>query len=282
MRKRDRLIGLLGSSRQRSPARQPQTAPTGRPASTKISSVGGPPRNTAAKVALDEPENRALELAIARHLDALPEYEREAFRNAATSLTDKNIVDHVKAYDAQHKEKSNHRSHADDVARFLHLLNRFMAGIKIFIQSNPEISSVVIGGVRLVIDAAISFIEFFPKLSDMMCRFGDLLAPLTEYAKASNREELVLETLANVYGDLLKFCKHAHDVFIDQGAQRKWASWRTFWRLFWIPFEEEFGRIDSDLQHHLHVLGHSAQAIGLNATLDASRLQREKERGASS
>jgi ankyrin repeat domain-containing protein 50 len=34
------------------------------------------------------------------------------------------------------------------------------------------------------------------------------------------------------------------------------------------------------MQHHLDVLRHSAQALGLNATLDASRLEKEKERSA--
>ena len=81
----------------------------------------------------------------------------------------------------------------------------------------------------------------------MLCRFGDFLGPLTEYAKASDQEELVLETLANVYGDLLRFCQHAHRVFTDQAVQRKWVSWRVFWRLQWIPFEDEFGRIKADL-----------------------------------
>jgi hypothetical protein len=49
-----------------------------------------------------------------------------------------------------------------------------------------------------------------------------------------------------------------------------------------MPFEEEFGKIESDMQHHLDVLRHSAQASGLNATLDASRSERdrrERERG---
>jgi ankyrin repeat domain-containing protein 50 len=281
MRKRDRFLVLLGSNRGRSATPILQTASNGQAANIIVSSDTGPPLDTPGKVATARSGNCALELAIVRHLAVLPEVERDAFREAANSLTDENVLDHVKAYDAQHKETSHHRSHAEALARFLGLLNRFMAGITIFIQSNPNVSALVVGGVRLVIDVAVNFIEFSPKLSDMFCRFADFLAPLTEYAKASEHEDLVLEALASVYGDLLRFCKQAHDVFIDQGALRKWVSWRTFWRLISIPFEEDFGRIESDLRHHLKVLGHSAQALGLNVTLNGSRPQRERERSLS-
>ena len=272
---------LLGSGRGRPAAPILQAEPNGQSANITVSSDDEPPLDTAGKLTTAGSGNCALELAIVRHPTLLPEVEREAFREAAKSLTDKNVLDHVKAYDEQHKEVSHHRSQAEGLARFLGLINRFMAGITLFIQANPDVSALVVGGVRLVIDVATNFIDFFPKLSNMLCRFGNFLAPLTEYAKASERQDLVLETLANVYGDLLRFCKQAHDVFIDQGAPRKWISWRTFWRLIWIPFEEEFGRIEVDLQHHLNVLGHSAQALGLNITLDGSRLQRERERSAS-
>ena len=54
------------------------------------------------------------------------------------------------------------------------------------------------GGVRLVIDVAVGFIEYFTKLSEMLCRFGGFLGTLAEYAKALAQEELALESLAAV------------------------------------------------------------------------------------
>jgi ankyrin repeat domain-containing protein 50 len=155
-----------------------------------------------------------------------------------------------------------------------------MGGITIAIQANPDISAIVVGGMRLVIDVAVKFVSFFTRLSEMLCRLGDFLEPLAEYAKASAREELVLEALANVYRNLLQFCKQAHEVFTEKGLRRNWVSWRNTWRILWIPFEEEFGKIESDMQHHLDVLRHSAQALVLNVTLEASRLEKNKERGA--
>jgi ankyrin repeat domain-containing protein 50 len=221
-------------------------------------------------------ENLALQLALAKRLECLPEVEKAAFEDACRDLTDQKLLERVKVCDAEHKKKSYFRPQAEALSRFLSLLDRFMAGITIGIQSHPEISAIVVGGVRLVLSIALNFAVFFTKLSDMFCRLGDFLAPLAEYAKASHREELVLQALANVYGDLLKFCQHAHSVFAEQASLRRRASWRIFWRIQWIPFEEEFGRIESDVQHHLNVLNLSVQALGLGASLDASRADRER------
>lgn len=280
MRRRD-LFRLFGrTSRATSVSPQPPTprtieaVDTTDPAAGLASDRAGNRENSGL-------ENPALSLAIVTHLNSLPELEREAFRNASNTLTDKNILDLVKTYDADHHGKSRHRPQAEALSRFLGLLDRFMGGITIAIQANPDVSAIVVGGVRLVIDLAIKFLEFFARLSEMLCRFGNLLGPLTEFAKASTREDLVLEALSNVYGDLLQFCKHAHEVFAEQGLRRKWISWRAFWQRLWLPFEEEFGKIELNMQHHLKVLELSAQALTLNATFDASRLDREKDRSMS-
>jgi ankyrin repeat domain-containing protein 50 len=178
------------------------------------------PLNTAGTPVTAESDNSALELAIVRQLNDLPEVKRQAFHEASKNLTDKNILDHVKACDANHLAKYHH-PRAEALSRFLGLLDRFMGGITIAIQANPDISAIVVGGVRLVIDVAVNFIRFFTRLSDMLCRLGDFLRPFAEYVKASAREELVLEALASVYGNLLQFCRQAHEVFAEQGLGRK-------------------------------------------------------------
>lgn len=279
MRKRDRFWVFGRSSRATSVSPQPPISRTAGAASTTDPATGST-SDKASNTRNAGQENPALSLAIARHLQNLEEPERVAFRNASNTLTDKNILDLVKTHDADHRGNSHHRPQAEALTKFLGVLDRFMGGITIAVQANPDVSAIVVGGVRLVIDLAVKFLQFFTRLSEMLCRFGNLLGPLTEFAKASKRENLVLEALANVYGDLLQFCKHAHEVFAEQGVRRKRVSWRAFWQNLWLPFEEEFGRIELNMQHHLEVLKLSAQASTLNATLDASSLTRETDRSA--
>jgi hypothetical protein len=287
MGKRDKLRELLGKGRG-SPVPTP-FIPHGTPEHnvpdkpTAVSTTVQAAANTTTVITNTATGNRALQLTIERHLNDLPEADKEAFRQASKQIANESLLSQVKAYDEDHKQVSQFRPHAEALSRFLGLLDRFMAGIAIGIQANPDISSVVVGAVRIVIGLALSFVTFFARFSEMLSRFSDFLAPLTKYAEASTKEELIQQSLANVYMDLLQFCCRARHVFIDQkGLKRSWTSWRLFWRLQWVPFEEEFGKIESDMQHHLDILRHSAQASGLNATLDASgseRARRGRERG---
>jgi hypothetical protein len=260
------------------------------PAVPNAQTPTGPPNTTNANTAAGASEkeasrNCALKLAIEKHLDALPEAEKEVFREASKKMTEDNLILDIKACDARHEHQSRFRPQAETLSKFLSLLDRFMAGIAIGVQANPDISSIIVGAVRVVIDLAVNFVKFFTRLSEMLSRFGDFLGPLTEYAKASEQKILVRDTLANVYGDLLRLCTQARRVFIDErGVERKRTSWRVFWRIQWVPFEEEFGKIESDLQHHLDVLRHSTQAMGINASLEACRAEKERrtrERGSS-
>jgi hypothetical protein len=279
MGKRDKLRELLGKGRGSS------VSALFIPHSTSVHNVPDKPIavSTTAQVTVNTtpvatnttPGSRALQLAIERHLNVLPEADKEAFRQASKQITNENLLSQVKAYDEDHKRVSQFRPHAEALSRFLGLLDRFMAGVAIGIQANPDISSIAVGAVRIVINLALSFVTFFARFSEMLSRFSDFLTPLTQYAEASTKAELIQESLANVYMDLLQFCDRARHVFIDQkGLKRSWTSWRLFWRLQWVPFEEEFGKIESDMQHHLDVLRHSAQASDLNATLDASRSEK--------
>ena len=89
------------------------------------------------------------------------------------------------------------------------------------------------------------------------------------------------KSVANVYGDLLDFCRKARLVFVnEEGIERskssqiltafslvnkiEWTSIRVFIRVQWEPFEASFGTIESSLRHHLEVLLHSAQADGVS------------------
>lgn len=115
----------------------------------------------------------------------------------------------------------------------------------------------------------------------MLCRFGDFLDPLAEYAGSD--VAIVQEAVASTYCDLLDFCRHAQNVFCTpDGHKRRWISWRTFWRIQWIPFESEFGQTESNLQHHLEVVQHSATTVVLTESMRLTQEQsksREREKG---
>ena len=101
MGKRDKLREFLGKGRG-SPVSNPFV-----PHSTPVHSVPDKPTavstttqaaaNTTAVAANTATGNRALQLAIERHLNALPEADKEAFRQASKQITNESLLSQVKA-----------------------------------------------------------------------------------------------------------------------------------------------------------------------------------------
>ena len=223
--------------------------------------------------------NPALKLAIQEFLQKTPEAEKDAFREASKIIDEENLLARARACDETHQQSSSFRPQAEQLSKFLTFLNRFMGGLAIGIQASPEISSLVVGAVRIVIDLAIDFTTFFSRLTSMLCQFGDYLRPLAEYAKASEHQTLVQDAVAKVYVDLLDFCQKARRVFVDaNGNPRKLTSLRLFLRQQWEPFEATFEIINTDMKHHLDVLSHATQALQLNILREGAQDAQKRER----
>lgn len=237
-----------------------------------------PAASTGGVLAPATPRDPLHKKALAKALEKLPKTETAAFTQEASKTIDEQaLLSDVRAYDVAYKNDSSFRPHAERLSKFLTFLNTFMGGVAIGIQHSPEISSLVVGAVRIVIDLALKFTTFFSRLADMVCTFEDFLGPLAEYAQAADIE-LVENTVVNAYANILVFGWKARRVFVDaNGNQRKWTSLRAFMRQQWETFESEYVSIREDLQHHLGVLQHSAQALHFNAFREAEQARRRED-----
>ena len=68
----------------------------------------------------------------------------------------------VRDYDRDWNHKSGSRKCAEQVEKSLRILSQFLRSIAIAIQSNPEISSLIVGGVRFILDVIISPLQTLP------------------------------------------------------------------------------------------------------------------------
>jgi hypothetical protein len=161
-----------------------------------------------------------------------------------------------------------------------------MGGVTIGIQANPDLSAIIVGGVRVVIDLAISFVEFFGKLTGMLFQFEDYLPSLAQLARSCPDSSLVQQALVGTYADIIDFCQQARTIFLDgDGKENRQTSARLFLRQQWEPFESGFGSIKTNMQHHVEVLRLaceaellSGQAEQLSATRMAEVRQGRKEK----
>ncbi|THY50486.1 hypothetical protein D6C99_04777, partial [Aureobasidium pullulans] len=220
--------------------------------------------------------NPALLIAIQNHLNKLPEQDKERFRQASATITDENLVSNIRKLNDQHKSDSLFRRHADKLSKFLGLLDRLLGSVAIAIQADPGIASIPVGGVRLIVDLAKGFSEFFDKLVTLLDHISDLMMPLQEYVK-SVHIPVIASALTTIYGDLLDICKQTSDMFLDkEGNKKVFVTWKTLLRLQWEPFEKSFGEIEARMNHHRENLLHAAGATLLSAT-EVDRRDRERE-----
>ncbi|KAF2994958.1 hypothetical protein E8E13_002790 [Curvularia kusanoi] len=239
--------------------------------------VSSPPASNAASPVTKTSKYSVLDKAFTKASEKVPETEKVAFVQASKTIDEKNLLTRVRAYDAAHKDTSSFRPHADRLSKFLDLLNRFMGGVAIGIQASPEISSLVVGSVRIVIDLALRFSLYFVKLTNMICEFEEYLSLLEQYAKAADIA-IVERTVVNAYATLIEFSWKARRLFIDAaGNERKRISFRVFMRQHWEPFESEFVTIKEDLQRHFNELSHCVQALHFDFARKAELARRQAE-----
>ncbi|THW70199.1 hypothetical protein D6D19_07968, partial [Aureobasidium pullulans] len=246
-----------------------------------VSILGTPPpqqNNSPPLPATSSPSsaNPALLIAIQNHLNKLPEQDKERFRQASATITDENLLSNIRKLNDQHESDSLFRRHADKLSKFLGLLDRLLGSVAIAIQADPGIASIPVGGVRLIVDLAKGFSEFFDKLVTLLDHISDLMMPLQEYVK-SVHIPVIASVLTTVYGDLLDICKQTSDMFLDKvGNKKVFVTWKTLLRLQWEPFEKSFGEIEARMNHHRENLLHAAGATLLSAT-EVDRRDRERE-----
>lgn len=243
-----------------------------------LSSPPCPPASSTDLSVATTSRGSVLEKALAKTLEKLPQAEKAAFAQASKTIDERTLLSRVNAYDAAHRDNSSFRPHAERLSKFLGLLDRFMGGVAIGIQASPEISSLVVGSVRVVIDLALKFTMYFSKLTDMVCTFEDYLGPLAEYAKAADIN-LVEMTVVKAYANVLDFSWKARRVFVDDnGDQRKWTSLRAFMHQQWDTFESQFVDIRDSLQRDLNVLLHSVQSLHFDfSRKDEQARRRDKD-----
>jgi hypothetical protein len=128
------------------------------------------------------PKNNALHRAIEKHAAKLGEHERLSYMQAFHAIPETDILQRIASYDRGHEENSRFRQHADNLGSVFGVLDKFLKIFSPTVSASPE-AGVAVGALRAVLDIALNFLGFFGKLTSMICRLGDFLAPLVEYAK---------------------------------------------------------------------------------------------------
>lgn len=99
-------------------------------------------------------KNPAFDAALKKHVEKLTSVERVAFQAAFSNITPEELVSRTQEYDNKHKKEASFRQCTSSIEKFLNFIERLMGGVAIGIQASPDISCLVVGAVRIVIDVS--------------------------------------------------------------------------------------------------------------------------------
>jgi hypothetical protein len=126
----------------------------------------------------------------------------------------------------------------------------YAPGVKIAVQAYPNPSSLILGGILCIVEISARYVEYQERLSDMLSTMGKKAEILTRFGdEIYATEDTIQLALAEVYGDILDFCREASGLLFKNEKEK--TGFRILKRSLWEPFESKLGAImqkfDQDL-----------------------------------
>ncbi|KAK0636779.1 ankyrin repeat-containing domain protein [Bombardia bombarda] len=206
------------------------------------------------------PTNSATRLddeCIRNFVQSLSPDEKQLFD--ATTLA-KTLLDQITVAEADHKHTSTWRGIGEAVIPFIAGLEQYGKGLDVF-ANGSEILCPLWGGIRIVIELAKEFGEYFEKLAGMLEDIGNILGRLPRYPHLYPDNDKLKTTMVEIYRSIFDFCTRARRVFRvgkekSHGIKRftNAVSFATALRVLWKPFSVEFGGIKDRIAKSVQVI----------------------------
>jgi len=126
--------------------------------------------------------------------------------------------------------------------------------------------------VRMVIQAARAFEEYFTKLIAMLERIGDVLPRFDLYIQMFPTHQNLVVGVSRIYTDIIQFCVKAKRVFsaeaqTERKGFRLGSSSKAAFKVTWADFEAQFGKVLDSFREHKAYIEDEAKAAAMNDIL---------------
>ncbi|OCL03838.1 hypothetical protein AOQ84DRAFT_137126 [Glonium stellatum] len=219
-------------------------------------------------------------------LASLPPNERT--RLSSCSSADQLLIE-VRKLEVVSKDRVRGRGFIRRIKALSDGLKPYFNSISTMIQSNPELTSLVLGGIQFVLQLASNYTTFFDKLTLNFERLAhqlpqhDLIVQLYKGSHRNEFTERVKASLEDVYVDTFQFLQSIARVFIRKDGKYKHRP-LVMASLAWQPFDTRFDEMLERMELHRNVLKEVVQldqihaAIGERERTEKARQEEEKER----
>ncbi|KAL2813360.1 ankyrin repeat-containing domain protein [Aspergillus granulosus] len=202
---------------------------------------------------------------------------------ALFQATDKSrqLINDLVEMDKNHKTSIS-RKIVPNLQSFVTGVERY-AGAMDVISSTVSMMSPIWGCSRIVLQIAKEYSEYFDKLSDMFEEIGYNLNCLRRYPRLYPDNDILKESMVDIFQAIIEFCIKARDVF--QQGRKEHSTPRVFnsvglraaWKLIWKPFKVQFGTIIDRIQSSMSRIEHEVDLAEKEFASD-SRARAEDER----
>jgi fungal STAND N-terminal Goodbye domain len=169
------------------------------------------------------------------------------------------VLEDLKKFEAQHAASSTMRSVSKQISPFLDCIWSYASAIDVVANTPPMPLSPIWAVVRMAIQAARAFEEFFTKLVEMLQRIGDVLPRFDLYIQMFPAHQNLVVGVSRIYADIIQFCIKAKKVFSAEAQTEKkkftlGSSSKAAFKVIWANFETQFGKtLDSFREHKTYI-----------------------------
>ncbi|KAK4176463.1 ankyrin repeat-containing domain protein [Triangularia setosa] len=182
-----------------------------------------------------------------------------------TSATVKTLIDELKAVAATHKQQSKSRRVGEALVPFIDGLETYANGLSI-LANGSDILCPLWGSLRIVLDLAREFGEYFEKLVLMLENIGTTLSRLERYPMLYPDNDNIKAPMVDIYIAIFELCGKARHVFRVgkdkcQGIKRltQAVGLATALRVLWKPFSVDFDGIKARISKNVEAVESEAE-----------------------
>ncbi|KAK6526134.1 hypothetical protein TWF281_011170 [Arthrobotrys megalospora] len=168
---------------------------------------------------------------------------------ASLSQTSQPDAAAVTEFSAKFNTRSNlgRKRLGDKIQPFLLFIQSFGDVVGIYIQSDPRVAALVWGSVKLVVQLASNYFEYFVKISDMFVKLQHLCPTIERIGKLFQNSIKLQDAILAFYAIIVGFCAKAF-IFLRQSGLKQFA------KSIWKPFKAQFADVEGQLEDQRRVI----------------------------
>ena len=179
------------------------------------------------------------------------------------------VLEDITKFEAQHASSSIMRGVSKQISPFLDCIWSYATAIDVITNIQPMPLSPVWAIVRMVIQAARAFEEYFTKLVAMLERIGDVLPRFDLYIQMFPMHQNLVIGVSRIYANIIQFCVKAKRVFSAEAQTEKkkfrlGSSSKAAFKVTWANFEAQFGKTLDAFRERKAYIEDEAKAAAMN------------------